>query len=310
MSSNTMNSSEFFRGKTILVTGASGFIGMHLCARLHELGANVHGTSRSVRKGGFVSRWHQVDLGDSMATQRLIDIVAPDILFHLASFVSGDRRIEYVLPALQSNLVSTVNLLVSATNTCCTRIVLTGSLEEAEGDVSMAVPASPYAAAKGAASSYASMFHSLYGTPVVTARLFMVYGPGQGDHTKLVPYVTLSLLRGQVARLMSGARKVDWIYIDDVVDAYLALASGEGVHGQIFDVGSGEFVAVRDIVGQLVDIIDPALQPIFGSVADRPLERIRVANVNHTYQALSWKPATTLNQGLRQTVEWYRKNVL
>jgi len=138
-------------------------------------------------------------------------VVAPDIIFHLASFVSGRRELEFVLPALRSNFLSTVNLLVCATTLGCRKVVLTGSLEEPEGDIESAVPApSPYAAAKGAASAYARMFYALYGTSVVTARLFMVYGPGQNDHKKLVPYVTRSLLKNQVAELMSGTREVDW----------------------------------------------------------------------------------------------------
>ncbi len=300
----------FFRGKSILVTGASGFIGSHLCARLHELGANVHGVSRAVRRTDAVYRWWQVDLENSEATLRLVDTVAPDILFHLASFVSGKRELEYVLPALQSNFLSTVNLLVSATKTRCAKIVLTGSLEEAEGDVSSAIPTSPYAAAKGAASSYSHMFYSLYGTPVVTARLFMVYGPDQGDHTKLIPYVTLTLLREQAAQLMSGTRKVDWIYVDDVVDGYLALACQDGLDGQTVEFGSGKLVSVCRIVEQLADIIGPAVRPSFGSMEDRPMERVRVADIEHTFEALSWKPKTTLLQGLKQTVEWYRQNVL
>ena len=177
-----MFNSKFFRGKTALVTGASGFIGAHLCRRLEALGVTVHGVSRTPRQGGFVSKWWKVELDDSTETRKLVGAVAPDLIFHLASFVSGKRDLNYVLPALRSNFLSAVNLLAGATETDCARIVLTGSLEEPEGDIESAVPASPYAAAKGAASTYARMFHALYGTPVVTARLFMVYGPGQNDH--------------------------------------------------------------------------------------------------------------------------------
>ena len=180
-----MFNDAFFTGKTVLVTGASGFIGSHLCARLGELGAVVHGVSRQSRDDGAVSRWWQAELEDEIATRRLIESIAPDIIFHLASFVSGKRELEFVLPALRSNFLSTVNLLVSATESGCHKLVLTGSLEEVEGDAATATPASPYAAAKSAASEYARMFHALYGTPVVTARLFMVYGPNQMDHMKL-----------------------------------------------------------------------------------------------------------------------------
>ncbi len=86
------------------------------------------------------------------------------------------------------------------------------------------VPGSPYAAAKTAVASYGRMFHALYGLPIVHLRVFMVYGPGPQDITKLVPYVTGCLLRGEPPRLSSGTREIDWIYIDDVVEAFVAAA--------------------------------------------------------------------------------------
>jgi len=303
-----MRNSNCFDGRTVLVTGASGFIGEHLCKRLIKLGAVVHGVSRHVQNNDLASRWWQVELEYEQETRRLVESVAPDYIFHLASLVSGKRDVEYVIPTLRSNLLSTINLLVSATGSGCQRIVLTGSLEEAEGDAATATPVSPYAAAKSAASEYARMFHALYQTPVVTARLFMVYGPDQKDHDKLVPYVTLSLLRGQSPQLMSGAREVDWIYVDDVVDAYLALASTQGIEGDTMDVGSGELTSVRQVVEQLVDIVEPDVQPRFGDVEDRPLERVRIADTGYAMELTGWKPAMTLTEGLKKTVDWYQAN--
>lgn len=304
-----MFDATFFDGRSVLVTGASGFIGSHLCERLRQLGARVHGVSRAARKDGSVSRWWRAELDDELETRRVIESVKPDIIFHLASFVSGKRNMEFVLPALRSNLLSTVNLLVAATRAECPKVVLTGSLEEAEGDAATLTPSSPYAAAKSASSSYARMFHALYSTPVVTARLFMVYGPDQKDRMKLVPYVTLSLLRGELPRLMSGKREIDWIYVDDVVDAYLALASTPGIDGETIDVGSGELTSTRQVVEQLAEIIAPAIRPDFGGVVDRPMERVRVADVDRAFDLTGWKPKTSLNRGLKQTVDWYRNDI-
>lgn len=305
-----MSCDVLFKGRTVLVTGASGFIGSHLCRRLNGLGAIVHGVSRKPQNDSDVSKWWQADLADEIATRQLVEAVAPEYIFHLASFVSGKREIDFVLPALRSNFLSTVNLLIAASGPDSPKLVLTGSLEEAEGDISLATPTSPYAAAKGAASTYARMFHALYGTHVVTARLFMVYGPNQKDLAKLVPYVTLSLLRGQPPQLMSGTREVDWVYVDDVVDAYLLLAGKEGIDGETVDIGSGELMSVRDVVRHLVEIVQPDVQPGFGNVADRPLERVRVADVEHACSLTGWRPKTSLVEGLRKTVVWYQTNLI
>ena len=135
--------------RTVLVTGAQGFIGQHTCARLVSAGAIVHTVSRrSVPNLPGTRQSHQVDLGRADDVARLIDSVKPDYVFHLASHVSGSRAIEEVGPTFDSNLASTVHLLRCITGTNCRRIVLAGSLEESTDTA----PSSPYAAAKSAAS--------------------------------------------------------------------------------------------------------------------------------------------------------------
>ena len=228
-----MNDAKKLAGHVALVTGAAGFIGSALCRGLTQAGMEVHGVSRTERVvTDSCARWHSNRLDDIEAVRALFKAARPDYVFHLASHVAGSRAIELVLPTFSANLTSTVNLLTAATELGCERILLTGSLEEPEPGPDHAVPSSPYAAAKFAASAYGRMFHALYNTPVAILRLFMVYGPGQQDLRKLVPYVTLSLLKGQTPELSSGVRKVDWIYVDDVVAGYLAAATAKGVEGE------------------------------------------------------------------------------
>jgi UDP-glucose 4-epimerase len=170
------------------------------------------------------------------------------------------------------------------------------------------VPCSPYAAAKWAANGYARMFHALYDTPVVVARLFMVYGPGQRDLRKLIPYVTLSLLRGEPPKLSSGRRPVDWIYVNDVVIGLLNLGNAPGVDGAVVDLGFGELVTTREVVEILRDIIGGP-QPEFGALPERPMERVKTADVDATYRMIGWKPAVSLREGLKKTVEWYQSQL-
>jgi nucleoside-diphosphate-sugar epimerase len=151
------------------------------------------------------------------------------------------------------------------------------------------------------------MFHTLYRTPVVTLRLFMVYGPGQQDVKKFVPYVTLSLLEGRAPELSSGIRRVDWIYVDDVVDGYLAAAVSAGAEGRTIDLGSGELVSVRSVAERLVKIVGAVgIAPIFGAVSDRPMEQERFADLAEARAVLGWSPRMKLVDGLARTVDWYR----
>ncbi len=293
-----------FEGRRVLVTGASGFIGTHLTARLLAEGAEVHGISRSERATAGM-RWVMTDMTDAEGLAAVVADVRPDIVFHLASHVTGSRDVEAVLPTMNDNLVGAVNLLLAASAAGCQRVVLTGSLEEPAGEEPEPDPVSPYAAAKFAASAYGRMFHRLYGLSVVNLRVFMVYGPGQRDERKLVPYVITSLLRNAPPRLSSGVREVDWVYVDDVVDAYLVAAVSDRAAGETLDVGSGALVTVRDLVEQIVRVMEPGVNPEFGALPDRTAERVRVADVGRTTQLTGWSPKTPLDEGLVRTIEWF-----
>ena len=295
-----------FAGQRILVTGASGFIGSHLCLRLCQEGAEVHAIYRSQRPSDLGNqRWWQADLANEAAVRRLVRETRPQQIFHLASHVKGAPDLEHVLPTFQSNLQSTVNLLVCAAESG-SQVVLTGSLAEPEAENGETFPSAPYAAAKWASSAYARMFHALYKLPVVIARVFMVYGPAQKDLSKLIPYVALSVLRGKAPKISSGQRLVDWIYVSDVIEGFLALAAAPHVDGATLDLGSGSLVSIREIVQQVILLTGTDMDAEFGALADRPLEPTRTARTAETFSKTGWSPKVSLNDGLERTVDWYR----
>ena len=292
----------------VLVTGASGFIGSHICRRLLEEGAEVHGVSRAARESAAL-RWWQADLTDADAAARLVRRIRPDAIYHLAGHASGSRSLNAVLPSLHHNLVAAVNVMIAAARSECGLVLLTGSLEEPEPIAGDPVPTSPYAAAKHAAGSFGRMLAALDELPVVNLRVFMVYGPGQLDQTKLVPYVITSLLRGEPFKLSSGSRPVDWVYVEDVADAFLAAAQRPDLAGETIDVGSGELVTVRSIVEQIAKLTGSGMQLEFGTLPDRPLETVRAADVEHARARLGWQLQTSLVDGLLATIEWFRAEV-
>ena len=297
-------------GQKVLVTGASGFIGTHLCNRLIEAGAEVHALSRSPRSGdSSPPTWWKGDVAEIEEVRSLFRKVRPKTVYHLASHVMGAPDLQHVLPTFRANLQSSVNLLIAAAENGCERLIMTGSLAEPEPSKGETFPVAPYAAAKWASSGYARMFHALYGVPVVLARVFMVYGPAQRDLSKLIPYSILSLLQGKSPAISSGERLVDWIYVDDVVDAYLALASAPGIEGQTIEIGSGRLTSIREIVGQLARLVGKGIEPTFGALPDRPMEPLRIAAVAETRGRIGWSPKTELSEGLSRTVEWYTEHL-
>jgi nucleoside-diphosphate-sugar epimerase len=205
--------------------------------------------------------------------------------------------------------MSTVNLLTVAQAIGCNRFILPGSLEEPSSDPSEVVPSSPYAVTKWASTAYARMFHALYQFPAVILRLFMVYGPGQRDERKLIPYVIGSLLKGEVPEVTSGQRAVDWVYVDEVVDALLTSAVADNIEGRTIDIGSGKTETVRTVVQTLARLMESDHAPSFGSRPDRPLEQVRVAHIHTAEQLLHWVPKVSLEEGLKRTIAWYADNL-
>ena len=307
-----------WHGRQVLVTGAQGFIGRHLVRRLVALGAAVTVTRRTTdaappstlsrERGDLLPRPGRTarvgcDLADAAATRRAVHELRPDVVFHLASRVQGDRRPDLVLPMLEDNTRTAVNVMAAAAELVPCRVVLAGSIEEARNGES---PCSPYAAAKGAATSYAQLFHAQWGLPVTVARLAMVYGPDQPDTRKLLPYVVTRLLAGDPPRLGSGTRHLDWIYVDDVCEALLHAAVSDRAPGLVVDIGSGTATTIHDTVVQVAALTGYHKPLGFGERSDRLDDREFIADPSRAAEVLGWRARTPLVEGLTRTVDWYR----
>lgn len=290
--------------KVVAITGASGFLGQHLCRTLLDQAGEIHALSRSEsRISGPRLRSHKVDLTDFKATQELISTIRADVVFHLCSYAQGERDLALVLPTFQGELQSTVNVLTSVTEVGCGRLIMVRSLEEpSPGEI----PTSPYAAAKAASRAYARMFHQLYGLPVVMMRIFMAYGPGQSVK-KVIPHLISRMVRGEPLKVVSPARKVDWVYVDDAVSGLLAAAVTPGLEGKSIDIGSGELVQISDVVHRIQRLIKTQSIVEFGALQEKAFEQVRCADTATTHTLTGWAPTVSLDAGLAKTVDHYTR---
>ena len=295
------------RGRTVLVTGARGFLGRHLVRRLMAEGAEVHATTRAPEAGGFPTAnptWHRCEVTDATEVAELVDHVRPGVVCHLASRVEGRRDHALALPMLDANTRAAVAIMEAAQRLQGCRVVLAGSVEEPRAG---AAPCSPYAAAKAATTAYAQLYAAQWLLPVTVLRIAMVYGPDQPDETKLVPYSIRCFLEGTSPELASGARLIDWVYIDDVVDAFVRAATSPNAGGLIADIGSGHAHSILEVVTRLAELTGYQGPLRFGDRADRPDDVAHLANPRPARSALDWRSHTDLNAGLARTVQWHRQ---
>jgi nucleoside-diphosphate-sugar epimerase len=291
-------------GRKVLVTGAAGFLGSHLCERLALSGAETHAVSRSARTDATGRlRWWQADLEDLDAARDLVARVKPDALFHLGGLADGARDAALLVPTFRSLLATTVHLIQAVNEAGAGRLILIGSLEEPRADE---IAASPYAVAKSAATSYARMAHRAFGTPVVVVRTYMAFGPGQ-DRAKIIPYTITSLLRGVAPNIANPARRLDWIYVDDVVEGLIRAAVAPGLGGETLELGRGTAVSIRQVVETLVEMIAPHVAPVFPAAASRSAEPVHTADLAPALARIGWRPRISLESGLALTTEWFRR---
>jgi len=290
-------SDSSWAGRRCIVTGAGGFIGTALTQRLRSAQADVHAFSRS-----------GCDVTDAGQVRAVFRAVEPAVVFHLAGRVTGSRAADMVMSTLTTNLLGTVNVLQTAAQTrSAARILCLGSLHEPD-QVLPPVPPTPYAAAKFAANAYARMFAAIYSVSTTILRPLMVYGPGQMDFSKLIPYVLERLLTGKPAEMSSGRQCFDWVYVDDVIEALLVAADRTDLTGKTLDVGTGVLTSVADIatgIARRVGTVPDALR--LGAIPDRELEPTRAADVEATAGLTGWRARVTVEEGLDRTVDWYRR---
>lgn len=293
-----------------LVTGATGFIGQHLVPQLLRLGASVWAgvlPEEDPALAGALPREAeqlQLDVRDPHSVTLAVAHCRPDVVFHLAAAGVAAPETD-PRTVLAVNAGGTVNVLEALRSQRTRRIVLTGTCYEygARETPEGLDPFNFYAASKIAAWSFARAYWHSFGLPVVTARLFQVYGPGQSTKT-LVPSAAHAALAGDDFQMTAGEQERDFIYIDDVVEALVRIATAESTEGTSVDLGTGRGHTVRAVVELIWRLAGARGQIRCGALDYRRGEPMRlVADAPRTARLTAWEATTGLEDGLRATME-------
>lgn len=302
---------------TYLVTGGAGFIGSHLSAALVSRGHTVRvadnfitGFKHNIQPG---VEFIEGDMSDPTAAGLAVQGV--DYVLHQAAIPSVPRSVKNPRESHRANVDAMLNILLAARDAGVKRVVFAGS-SSVYGDQPTlpkredmpTKPMTPYALQKMVSEQYGQMFTRLYGLEVVTTRYFNVFGPRQDPGSPYSGVISLfikALLEGTRPVIYGdGGQTRDFTFVTNVVDGVLRAAETPGVGGEVFNIATGGRISLNELLATLKRIVGSDVEPIYqeGRTGD---VRDSQADIAKAERMLGYRPATTFEDGLRQTVAWF-----
>lgn len=309
--------------KDVLVTGADGFIGSHLVRRLLAEGANVHvfvvNKNKSLRLTDISEKliFWPCDITEYRSVRHCVKKSKPEIIFHLAALRNVSRDFRLAQQMIDVNIRGTANFLraIKEENIDLNCFINTGTCEEyGDGRVPFKEeqreqPISPYSASKVAVTHLCQMIAKTMGLPIMTLRLFLTYGPAQ-DEDLFVPSLIRHCLKGKDFPMTSGGQAREFIYVSDIIDAYVASAFFyQKAIGEVINIGSGVEYRIVDVARRIIKMMGSPIKLLRGVVPQRKGEAKHFFCSNtKARKLLGWRPKVGLKEGLEKTIEWYRNS--
>jgi len=304
-----------------LITGATGFVGSNILRYLVKKNYSPHvfirKTSNLWRIKDLVSKitLYKVDLTENELLNRTVRKIKPQVIFHLANAPLYQGRPALVKSYLDANLLGTINMIASCKDLDYQCFVNTGSSAEyglknkPMREDNYCQPLSLYAITKLAATNYASYIGKIDRKPIITFRLFSPFGAFD-DPKRLVTETIYNALDNKQIFLSNSNLVRDYLYMEDVVDAYIkAIDKAQKYQGEIFNIGSGRQISIGKTVKAILKLSASKSKIKWGKLEPRHFESyVWEADLSKTKKCLSWKPRYSFEEGLTETINWFREN--
>jgi len=319
-----MENMEGLKGRNILVTGGTGFVGSHVVELLLKRKANVIVPYRSTdpRSYFFTQKLDKRTIlaqCDLKNIQRVRDIVIKyeiEYIIHLAAQPIVTTAYNNPSETLESNIMGTVNILESARGNSRIRCIIVASSDKAYGKTKKEYTESdplrgdhPYDVSKSAADLISSAYFKTYNTPVVITRFGNIYGPGDLNNSRIIPDIMQSILLEKKLELRSDGSFIrDYIYVKDVADAYVfLLTKAQTIIGESFNIASGVNFSVVDLIKKVRRILQKPIRYsiINSAVNEIPYQHLCCSKITK----LGWESHWSLNKSIKQTYVWYKKQI-
>ncbi len=299
------------KNKKVLITGINGFVGSHLAETLRLFGADVYGLSRSLSN----KKTLKANILDFSALDVFIKNQKISICFHLAAkpLVESGQRDPYNV--FKVNTEGTLNILEIARKRRLEKIIIASTshvygknrVPYFEGYTPR--PSRPYETSKACTDLIAQSYAESFRLPVLIPRFVNIYGPGDLNFTRLIPKTIRSVLKGVSPKMWGGDVIRDYLFIDDAIEAYIKLASVDMSkidHNRIFNFGGGNKISVEMLIKKIIELYGKKIQI-------KKISEERSAEISEQYvsfhkaeKILGWKPKTSLEEGLKKTLYWYK----
>jgi NAD dependent epimerase/dehydratase len=315
------------KNKKILVTGADGFIGSNLVERLLEEGCNVKAFCyyNSFNSWGWLDSLPkeilsqiEVFTGDVRDSNGVYTAMKNcDVVFHLAALIAIPYSYHSPDSYVDTNIKGTLNILQAAKNLEIEKTLVT-STSEVYG-TALYVPIdekhpkqgqSPYSATKIGADHIAESFYRSFNLPITIVRPFNTFGPRQSARA-VIPTIITQLLAGKTEIKLGAIHPTrDLLFVKDTVNGFVEIAKSDKTNGEEINIATQTEIPIGELAQKLIDIINPKAKIISDEQRLRPekSEVERLFGSNEKIKALTnWSPKYSLNDGLKETIEWFNK---